>query len=147
MTGMLRFENQGNFFELDLTRQEVDELPSKGDAYVTVRVSSAGFVGHNDLWVACGSLREFCASLIALERDRRGKAEIHSMSPNELLLTVRSADSRGHMLVEGATGYHVLQREGATLWHAVQFGFEFEPSQLVAATSVAWVKENAERIC
>jgi hypothetical protein len=104
----------------------------------------AGFTGHNDLWVSSTILREFCSALIALERDRRGRAELTSISPNELQVVVRSIDSRGHMSVEGSTGYHV-QREGRLVWHAVHFGFEFDPSQLVRAAATAWARKNSEQ--
>jgi hypothetical protein len=140
---MLRFDDHEDFVEIDLATQETDDLPSRGDAYLTIRVSSAGVVGHNDLWVLAPALRSFCQALMTLESNRRGAAVLESVSPDELRLLVRSVDSRGHMAVEGSTGYHV-QRENTRPWHAVHFGFEFDPSQLVKAVSVEWVKRNAE---
>jgi hypothetical protein len=140
---MLRFENHQDFVEIDLAIQETADLPSKGDAYLTIRVSAAGFTGHNDLWVLAPAFRCFCHALIVLERDRRGEAVLESISPDELRLVVRSVDSRGHMLIEGSSGYEV-QRENSRLWHSVDFGFEFDPSQLLRAASVDWVKRNAE---
>lgn len=140
---MLRFESHQDFLEIDLAEQESADLPSKGDAYMTVRVSADGFSGHNDLWVLAPALRSFCQSLVALERDRRGEAVLESVLAEELRIVVRSVDSLGHMLVEGSTGYQV-QREHSRSWHSVAFGIEFEPSQLVRALSVDWVKANAE---
>lgn len=140
---MLRFENHKDFVEIDLARQETADLPSAGDAYVTLRIASAGFAGHNDLWVFGDSLRSFCRALIALERERRGDALLEAISPGELKLRVWSVNSRGHLAVEGFTGYEVL-RESSRPWHAVHFGFEFDPSQLVSAAAVEWVKKNAE---
>jgi hypothetical protein len=135
---VLRFETGGDFFELDVVDQE--SVHTRGDAYVTVRVSSTGFAGHNDLWVDGDSLRDFCRALVTLERERKGRAELRAISPNELVVIVRSIDSRGHMAVEGTTGYRTGRE--LSVWHAVHFGFEFEPSQLVMATSVDWVKRN-----
>ena len=140
---MLRFENHQDFVEIDLANQETADLPSQGDAYLTIRVSAAGFTGHNDLWVSASAFRCFCHALIALERDRSGEAALESISPDELRLVVRPIDSRGHMLIEGSTGYEV-QRENSRPWHSVDFGFEFDPTQLLRATSVDWVKRNAE---
>lgn len=117
-------------------------MPANGDAYLMIRVSSAGFTGRNDLWVLGSALRSFCHALVALERTRCGEAVLESISPNELRLLVRSVDLRGHMLVEGVTGYQV-QHENSQTWHSVQFGFEFDPSQLLGAVSVASVKCNA----
>ncbi len=140
---MIRFHDQDNFVELDLVQEEGATLPSRGDAYVTLRVSSAGFSGHNDLWVFSQSLSSFCLSLVSLERDRRGEAVLESISPGELSLRIRSVDRAGHMAIEGKTGYPV-QREHGLIEHSVQFGFEFDPSQLLKAVKVDWVKRNAE---
>ena len=140
---MLRFEPQKDFVEIGLASQETDDLPSRGDAYVTIHVSSAAFTGHNEIWMLAPALRSFCQSLVALERDRRSEALLESVSPDELRVVVRSVDSRGHMAVEGSTGYSV-RRENIRSWHSVRFGFEFDPAQLVKAVSVDWVKRNAE---
>jgi hypothetical protein len=141
---MLRFANNKDFVEMDISMQESADLPSQGDAYLTIQVSSARFAGHNDLWVTASALRLFCQSLIALERQRLGKAELESISPNELRIVVRSVDSCGHMAVEGVTGYEV-KRENSRSWHSVAFGFEFDPSQLLSATRTDWVRRNAEQ--
>lgn len=140
---MLRFNSQEDFAEIDLATQESAELASRGDAYLTMRVSSAGFAGQNDLWVLAAVLRSFCQSLVALERDRCGEAVLESISPGELRIVVRAVDSRGHMALEGSTGYEV-QRENSRHWHSVAFGFEFDPAQLVRAVSVDWVRRIAE---
>ena len=139
---MLRFENQDDFVEICLVRQENDDLPSRSDAYLTIRAVATGFTGHNSLWVLAPVLKSFCQSLFALEQHRRGTAVLESISPNELRLVVRSIDSCGHMIVEGTTGFWV-QREHSRLWHSVSFGFDFDPSQLVRAVKVDWVRKNA----
>jgi hypothetical protein len=141
---MLRFDNLDSFVEIDLATHETADLPARGDAYLKIRALSEGFAGHNDLWVLADAFRSFCQSLVALERDRRGEAILESISPEELRLVVRSVDSRGHMAVEGVTGYEV-QRENSRPWHSVAFGFEFDPSQLVRAVSVEWVRRNAKQ--
>jgi len=140
---MLRFENQNDFVEIDLAHEAIGDPTSHGDARLTVRVSVGGFAGHNDLWVLAPALRSFCRALLALERDRQGAAVLESASPDELRLAVCSVDSRGHLSVEGSTGYHV-QRENTRPWHAVHFGFEIDPSQLVKAVAGDWVKRKAE---
>lgn len=46
------------------------------------------------------------------------------------------------MGVRGNTGFEVMH--GTNLFpHAVTFGFEFDPSQLVSVVKVDWVKRNA----
>ena len=139
---MIRFDNHNSYFELDLVTQENEDLPSKGDAYVTIKLGSNGFSGQNSLWVLSESLFYFCRSLIALEKIRKGEALLESISPGELNLQIFSIDSLGHMGVRGKTGFNVLN--GTDLFpHSVTFGFEFDPSQLVKATKVDWVRKNA----
>jgi len=141
---MLRFasETGTDFVEVDLVRQEDSELPSKGDGYLTIQVSSAGFTGHNDLWVCAESLRSFCKGVVLLDRDRHGETTIESISPNELTLKICSVNRKGHMAIEGSTGYHV-QADGTRFWHGVHFGFKFDPGQLVIAANEEWLKRNA----
>jgi hypothetical protein len=122
--------------------QENEDLPSKGDAYVTIKLSSNGFSGQNSLWVLSESLFYFCRSLIVLEKTRKGEALLESISPGELNLQIFSIDSLGHMGVRGKTGFNVLNSTDL-FPHSVTFGFEFDPSQLVKATKVDWVRKNA----
>jgi hypothetical protein len=128
---MVRFacDSAADFIELDLARQEADAVPSRGDGYVTIVVSSAGFAGHNDLWVSADALHSFCLGLIALELSRHGEVVLESMSPDELKPRIRSVDRRGHMAIEGSTGFHI-HRGDSQIWHAVHFGFEFDPCSL-----------------
>ena len=139
---MLRFWQGENHFELAVSPEEDASLQSYGDAYVTVEVRSSSFRGHNDLWVSGESLRGFCRALVALEASRRGAAELESISPDELRLKVHSVSSRGHVAVSGKTGY-LIQHESGGFWHSVEFGFEFDPSQLSTATMLPWVSRYA----
>ena len=67
---------------------------------------------------------------------------LESISPGELNLHVFSIDSLGHMGIRGKTGYKVFN--GSDLFpHSVTLGFELDPSQLVKATKVDWVRKNA----
>lgn len=136
---MLRFHDQADFVEIDVANRE----DPGGDVFVTVRVSSAGFAGHNDLWVLGSEFDGFCAALLRLEEKRTGEARLTSMSPEELVLTIRSVDSKGHMIVEGITGYAV-QREVTRPLHRVHFGIEFDPSQLTFAKHVAWIAKREQ---
>ena len=141
--GVLRFSDGQNAFEMDVAIEEDRSLPSHGDAYVTVKVQSEGFNGHNDLWVLGPALSAFCRSLVQLNNSLMGEALLESISPKELELKVRSVSSRGHLAVEGSTGYNVEGTNGQSYWHAVSFGLEFEPSQLTAAVALPWVQRYA----
>ena len=45
------------------------------------------------------------------------------------------------MGILGTTGYSI-KNENSRFNHSVSFGFEFDPSQLVEAIKVDWVKRN-----
>ena len=47
----LTFEHQKDFVEIELGGQESDGLPARGDAWLSIRIASAGFAGHNEVWV------------------------------------------------------------------------------------------------
>ena len=142
---MIRFQDHKNFVEIDIANQEDGDLPSRGDAYFTIEISSNGFSGHNNLWVSYGSLSSFCKNLIRLEEVRKGETILESISPEKLYLKVFSTNSRGHMGILGTTGY-IIQNENSQFNHSVSFGFEFDPSQLVAAIKVDWVKRNGSEL-
>ena len=134
----MKIESGNNHLKLEVSLEGDDTLPSYGDAYVIISISSNGFSGKNDLWVSAEGLKEFCTSLVKLERERRGEATLSSISPGELNLKIYSVDSLGHLAVAGTTSYEV-----ANMPHSLTFGFEFEPSQLVKAVASPWVMRNA----
>jgi hypothetical protein len=139
---VLRFSDGPNFFEMSVAIEEDRTVQSFGDAYVTVKIESSGFSGHNDLWVLGTELARFCRSLLLLERDLKGSAELQAISQNELELKVLAVTSRGHVAVTGSTGYQV-RLENSAQWHSVAFGFEFEQTQLSEAVAVPWVLRYA----
>jgi hypothetical protein len=136
----LRFSDGADFVELAVAIEEVSP-EAAGDAYVTIRVQSAGFIGHNDLWVCARDVRAFCRALAALDRTLTGEAVLVSASPHELDLRIARADSLGHMVISGSTGYY-FPSSHRSYWHAVHFGFEFEPQQLGVAVATPWVQRN-----
>lgn len=124
-----------------MAMQEKDDLPSKGDAYITIKLHSNGYAGRNDLWVSNKALCTFCHDLIELEDKRKGETILESISPGELYLQIFSIDSLGHMGIRGTTGFQVFG--GTDLFpHSVTFGFEIDPSQLEKAAKVGWIKLN-----
>jgi hypothetical protein len=140
-SNLLRFCEGDNYVEITIALEEDASLQSHGDAYLTIEVNSNGFRGHNDLWVFAKSLECFCKELISLENNRAGNAELESISPNELHIKVHSINSRGHMAISGKTGY-LIPQENKSFWHNIEFGFEFDPSQLVLATKIWWVAKH-----
>ena len=134
---IVRIAAGANFLEIGLSSGD----PPAGDAYLTLKIGSHSFAGENDLWIQEQALRKFCCELTELERSLTGEASLSSVWPKELSLRFFAVTGRGHLAVEGSTGYDV-QSENGSWWHSVSFGFEFEFSQLSAALSESWVRER-----
>ena len=136
---VLKFDNSGSYFEMSVAIADDPLVQNCGDAYITIDALSDGFKGHNDLWVLGEAFSAFCAALISLEHSLKGEATLASISPNELKLRIFSVNNRGHLAVEGSTGYWSQSQEGS-FWHSVSFGFSFEPQQLTKAISAPWMR-------
>ena len=72
-----------------------------------------------------------------------GAHTLESISPDELELNIFSVDSLGHIGVKGFTGHNVFL-ENISFRHCVQFGFEFDPSQLISTVKECWKKRIAK---
>ena len=116
-------------------------LPAAGDVHLDVEVSSQGFKGRASVWVEAAGLQSFLQQLRQLEERREGAAELLSMSPDELALQIRSVNRRGHMAVAGRLARIQYIGEKAGYLHALEFGFEFDPTTLgeILRTFEGWV--------
>lgn len=135
-------QQSNNKVVISLLSQETEELPSKGDLYLGVKIKSNGYSGENDLWVFCDDFKEFCKALIVLNEKRQGEAVLFGISPNELEIRIHSVSLLGHMAISGYTGYQVIG-ENVSFLHQVKFGFEFDPSQLEKIADSKWVRDNS----
>lgn len=136
----MKIENGSNYLEIEVQLETDSSLPSCGDALIGIAVSSNGYSGKNQVWVAKQELDLFAASLKELEKIRKGEAVLNSMSPDELSLKVYSYDSVGHMAVEGITGHQVIG--SVTFKHSVRFGFIIDSEQLVKLSKASWLNQN-----
>lgn len=136
----MKIESEGNYIELEIQLETESSLSSYGDALIGIVISSNGYQGKNQVWVAKQELESFYESLLSLERDRSGEAVLTSMSPGELFLRIFSYDRRGHMAIEGETGHYIIGDVGFN--HAVKFGFTIEPEQLVKISKAKWVSQT-----
>jgi hypothetical protein len=140
---MLRIASVRNehFMELELF-DRADEAYASGDVRLSVRVQSNQFAGSTQVWVMRDELRRFAESLRTLNETLQGSARLRSISPKQLDLELMAVSSRGHLAARGAIGHHVYEQE-RIYWHALEFGFEFEPPQLQVATQVHWLARGA----
>jgi hypothetical protein len=130
-----------HFVQIGVT-EKADSSYASGDLHLSVSIASHGFTGESSVWVLHEEVGRFARALKELNSVLRGSATLHSVSPKELELEVLSVSSRGHLAVQGSVGGYVYEPE-RMYWHAVHFGFEFEPSQLEAVLHVPWVARNA----
>ena len=120
--------------------EETEELPSKSDLYIGIKVSSNGCSGNNDQSVLGEEFSNICKALVRLNKKRKGEAVLSSFSPNELEIKVYSVSSLGGMAVSGCSG-HQVSVENHSFFHQVKFGFEFDPSVLEFIIKSEWVRD------
>ena len=106
----IQFQNKEN--QVDLTFEfEQDDVPSQDDAHVKIVVHSHGFSGVGDCWVQADVIQRFFEELIMLEKTRLGTAQLMSISPGELELTVCSINNRGHIAIYGKASRRLYASE------------------------------------
>jgi len=107
------------------------DVPRGGDVELSVEVSSSRFTGRGFAWVDGRELATFIGSLEQLEQRRHGEAELGGLSPGDFRLRIWSVNRRGHIAIGGRITAHV-RGETFPFQHSVEFGFEFDPTQLPA---------------
>jgi len=105
-------------------------LSSSGDVELSISVCSEAFTGQGFAWVEGTRLAAFVAELRELERRRQGTVKLEGMSPEEFHLRIWSVDRWGHVAVGGRGAKDVFLGQHGPYRHAVEFGFEFDPSLL-----------------
>ena len=102
-----------------------------GDVRLILRVQRGAFAGAVDVWIDRDGWAQFLDQLVALERNRAGEATLRSVSPGELVLTVRALDRAGHMGVEGEmTQYSYATGPELQTNHLRFATIEFDPTLL-----------------
>jgi hypothetical protein len=103
---------------------------SAGDVELSVEVSSQQFSGCGFAWVAASAFATFVGQLRELEKRRQGEATLVGLSPEEFRLRIWSVDRRGHLAVGGLVTKRVHLGQAGPYDHALEFGFEFDPTLL-----------------
>jgi len=112
----------------------VDRVPanlsSGGDVELSVEVFSEKFSGQGFAWVAAPALTDFLGQLQQLEERRQGEVMLEGLEPEDFRLRIWSVNRRGHLAIGGLVTKLVHHGEGGPYRHAVEFGFEFDPTLL-----------------
>ena len=135
---MLRISNNDCFIEVEVSFENDPSIPSYGDAQLSIRVQSHGYIGSTTVWVEREQLQLFSEAIFRLENSLQGEAVLSSISPGELRLKLFTVSPCGHIALEGSIGNY-RHCVNSTHWHSVTFGFEFENTQLTQANKVPWI--------
>ena len=102
-----------------------------GDFRATVRVSTLGFGGTNEhVWIAADDFHRFIEAVRVLERDRRGRAQLGSMSPEDFELSIRVRDRAGHVTASGWVGRASYSSTRELIAARVGYSFDIDPTHL-----------------
>jgi hypothetical protein len=127
---MVRLSSGVDFVELRC--HEIGKEPgmSEGDLRLGVSVCSGFFSGaYDEIWIAQLDWRQFIQSLTNLERDRRGKASLVAMSPDEFELHIEIVGAAGHIVAYGFLSNYSWRRPvPIARLSRVEFGFSLDPS-------------------
>jgi hypothetical protein len=134
----MRIHDGDNFVEIALREVIPHDLPGADDALLHVAVASSGFAGESDVWVGASDLGSFLRSAELFEHQRQGEVEVVSMSPGLFRLRIFSVNRKGHLAVSGRLSTLRKGSEGGLHTSAVEFEFEFDPSQLAPFVGELW---------
>jgi hypothetical protein len=90
--------NQQSVIYIEFVESDMERYPS---VCVKVQVKDRGFSGYNkSIWIVLDDFNKFIEQLKELDQSRRGTAELHSMSPGELSITIAPVDRAGHLMLK-----------------------------------------------
>ena len=127
---MLIFDSETSF-ELHPNESVPAGIQGAGDMRFEITVKSGGFAGTNaKVWVARPGLDRWVAQLRQVAEDRKGSAELRSMSPDDFLLVVRVADSAGHIALIGHLSRHFWGPRKTSRQNRIEYCIDLDPTRL-----------------
>jgi len=129
----MRFtSNTGDYISMERAGVSLRE-----DILLVIDLRTRGFTGRIDTWISRDAWVTFCEQLTLLESRRQGEAEVESISPDELRLTIRSIDRAGHLAIGGVLGYRGTHGEVLLSFSPIAFDPSALPDLLREAREVA----------
>jgi hypothetical protein len=111
------------------TISQLEIEPRQRDIRANVSVEGNGFAGANDsVWFERTEIDRFVAKLRALDRSREGIATLETMSPGECVLTFRTVDKAGHILLDVQMA-RLVYTLGKAVYFRCRVGFEVDSSE------------------
>jgi hypothetical protein len=105
--------------------------PEAVELELGVECQVRGFAARTTSWAVRPAVAEFARALEALERTRRGRAELWAEDPEDLTLAVAAMDSVGHMVLEFTVSRLSLIGDSARpVTLRLAGGFELDPGAL-----------------
>ena len=128
---MMQIGSREDFLHIEVLERVARHRQGAGDLRVGVELSSNGFSGkYDEVWLQHQDIVEFVASFERLEAERRGLAQLRSMSPDELRIEFRPSDSLGHFEVEAQLARTVYGTAPQKASRVVGV-FEVDPAELL----------------
>jgi hypothetical protein len=126
-----------NFVEI-VSTGACSQQPGSPSPYAikfALSIASGGFSGQGATWIEADQFAAFLVQLRELEGSRTGSATVEGMPPEQFLLRLWAVDGLGHMAVAGRLTHHQFGGSRGPHLHAIEFGFEFDPTLLPSVVS------------
>jgi len=127
MNMVIANEIKTRLIELFKTESVTEHYPSHK---VRIRVETENIKANFDeyIWISEESIDQFLGELQVLDGERKGIAELHSMSPGEFKLVFAPVDVLGHLSV--SLDFKKVDRINDDYFYHIHVKFQIDPTAL-----------------
>ena len=120
-------EIKTRLIELSRTESVTEHYPSH-KVRISLRTENINANFDEYIWISDESIDQFLTALQVLDKERKGIAELHSMSPGEFKLIFAPVDVLGHLSV--SLDFKKVDRVHDDYFYHVHVKFQVDPTSL-----------------
>jgi hypothetical protein len=122
----MKIGNDNEYIELEKLERIPEKLPGAGDVNLSVSLNFQKFKGtYSGIWLEAPEIKAFIHQLEGFDHGKKSTARITSMSPEELILEIRSSDKLGLIEIEAQLHRYQYSDNGYKYWPIyLRGGFE-----------------------
>jgi hypothetical protein len=122
----MKIGTDNEYIELKKLERIPEELPGAGDVNLSVSLNFQKFKGtYSGIWLEAPEIKKFIDQLEGFDHGKKNSAKITSMSPEELILEIRSSDKLEWIEIEAQLHRYQYSDKGYKYWPVyLRGGFE-----------------------